>query len=73
MNMDYYKRIAAYLSQYACTKGGRRIPPQEVYIRSAIITLMDDTGMTAEQIRREALEQYNVIIADEFFEEDEEI
>ena len=59
---DTLQRLAAFLSQYAQDKNGDVIPPEPAYVKSAIRLLSDEEGMTAEEIRREALEEFGVIV-----------
>lgn len=68
----YYRRIAGYLSGYVSVAGFRKVPPEKECIRTAISVMMRDMDMSAEEIRRGALEECSVFIADEFFEEVDE-
>lgn len=62
MNPDVLQRLAAFLSQYARDKDGGVIPPELAYVKDAIALLIDEEVMTAEEIRREALEEFDVIV-----------
>lgn len=59
---DALSRLACFLSQYAQDKDGGVIPPEPAYVKSAIRLLIDEEVMTAEEIRREALEEFGVIV-----------
>lgn len=66
--MEQLIRIATFLSQYVNrADGGTVLPPDPAFIKSAIKVLIDNKVMTAEQIRREALKEYLVIIPYDFF------
>lgn len=68
MTGSYYQRIAAFLSCYAeLRQGGGPIPPNPLYIRDAISMLISEQGFTREQLQREALEKFDVIIPDRMF------
>lgn len=61
--MEQLKRIAAFLNQYVQPNEGSAIlPADENYIKEAIEMLITDEIMTAEEIRAEALEEYDVIV-----------
>ena len=62
MNPDVLQRLAAFLSQYTRNKGGGVIPPEPGYVKDAIRLLIDEEVMTAEEIRREALQEFGVIV-----------
>lgn len=64
--------IACWLSQY-CEDifGERLIPPDPDYIRDAIRLLISEGVMTTEDIRREAVIDFGVIIPCEYFPEED--
>ncbi len=62
INPDTLQRLAAFLSQYARDKDGGVIPPESAYVKDAIRLLIDEEVLTAEEIRREALEEFGVIV-----------
>ena len=68
MTGSYYQRIAAFLSCYTeLRQDGGPIPADPIYIVDAICLLMGEEGRTKGQLQREALERFDVIIADRFF------
>lgn len=67
IDMTFYKRLAAYLSQYVATEDGGELPPNPVYLRDAIHLLTYCGPFTKEQLRSEALEMYDVIIPEDYF------
>lgn len=68
---DQYRLIAAFLSQYlTANDGGLEIPPIESYLRAGLCMLVRDGVMTVEEIRQEALADYNVIIPWFLFKEE---
>ena len=68
MTGSYYQRIAAFLSCYTkLQRDGGPIPPDPVYIRDAISQLISGGWFTKEELKREALEKYDVIIPDRMF------
>lgn len=65
---SFYERLARFLSEYAKrASDDGPIPPDPVYIRDAIGVLIDEGVFTRDELRRAALEQYDVIIPDSFF------
>ena len=61
--MEQLKRIAAFLNQYVKPNEGSAIlPADEAYIKAAIEVLISDGVMTADEIKVEALEEYDVIV-----------
>ena len=56
------KRLACFLSQYAQCWYTRVIEPDAAMVKDAIALLIDEEVMTAEEIRREALEEFDVIV-----------
>lgn len=55
--------IAAWLSQYVTpSSGGILVPAEADFIRDGIHLLIDNRVMTPEEIRKEALEEFQVII-----------
>lgn len=68
MTGSYYERIAAFLSDYMeMNPGHDPIPPDPIYITDAISMMTSEYGFTKAELKREALEKYDVIIADRFF------
>lgn len=68
MTGSYYQRIAAFLSCYTeLRQDGGPIPADPIYIVDAISLLISEEGYTKEQLQREALERFDVVIADRFF------
>ena len=59
---DALQRLACFLSQYAQSKGGGVIQAEVPAVKDAIRLLIDEEVMTAEEIRREALEEFGVIV-----------
>ena len=59
---DALQRLACFLSQYARSKDGGVIPPETAHVKDAIRLLISEEVMTAEEIRREALEEFGVIV-----------
>lgn len=55
-------RIAHFLSQYLQTNDGMLIPPNEAYIRDGIAVLLEENIMTLDELRMEALKDFNVIV-----------
>ena len=56
-----------FLSVYlTCPDTGAPIPPSPAHIKAGIMMLIDENVMTAEEIREEALRDYNVIIPAEY-------
>lgn len=56
------KLIAAFLSQYLEANNGMLIPPDEAYIMDGISVLLEENIMTLDELRREALKDFNVIV-----------
>ena len=56
------KLIAAFLSQYLEANNGMLIPPDEAYIRDGIAVLLEENIMTLDELRMEALRDFNVIV-----------
>lgn len=67
MIKGYYARIADFLSQYSTTAEGDRIPPNPIYIRSAIEVLINERIFTKEELKQEAIRTHDVIIRDDLF------
>ena len=68
MTGSYYERIAAFLSDYMeMNPGHDPIPPDPIYIVDAISLLISEEGYTKEQLQREALERFDVVIPDRYF------
>lgn len=62
INPDTLQRLAAFLSQYAQKRGGGVVQAEVPMVKDAIALLIDEEVMTAEEIRREALEEFGVIV-----------
>lgn len=70
MTGSYYQRIAAFLSCYTkLQRDGGPIPADPIYITDAISLLISEEGYTKEQLQREALERFDVVIPDRYFPE----
>ena len=67
MTGSFYERLAAYLSERVATTDGRPIPPNPVAITTVIALLINSGQLTPADMRREALEKYDVIIPDHYF------
>ena len=60
---EQLKRVAAFLQQYIQTADNNPVLPVDMAIlKDAIFTLLDAKVMTVEEIRREALEEFDVIV-----------
>lgn len=59
---DTLQRLACFLSQYARDKDGGVVQAEVPMVKDAIDLLIDEEVMTAEEIRREALEEFGVIV-----------
>ena len=71
--LDQYQRIAAFLTQYCSREDGNPVlPPDPEYLKSAIALLIDEGVMTADEIRAEALDEFDVIIPSDWFPKKEE-
>lgn len=62
----YYETIAAFLSEYMHIDGGGMIPPDPKAIQGGLFLLLA-SGLTQEEIKREAIRTHNVIIRDDLF------
>lgn len=72
MSFDQNNRIAHFLSVYATTADtGEPIPPTAKFIKAAVKMILNADVMTAEEMRRKALADYNVIIPADFFPDEE--
>ena len=61
--MENLKRISAFLSQYVRPiEGSAIIPADEAHIKDAIEFLVTEGMMTVDEIRLEALDEFDVII-----------
>lgn len=58
---DTLQRLACFLSQYVQCRYMRVIEPDAAMVKDSIALLIDEEVMTAEEIRREALEEFGVI------------
>lgn len=67
MTESNLQRIADFLSCYAEKEGCDPVPANPVYIRDAISLLISEGIFTAEELRREAVAEWNVIIPERFF------
>ena len=69
--MENLKRISAFLSQYVRPiEGSAIIPADEAYIKDAIGFLITEGLMTADEIRFEALDEFDVIVPYYLFPDD---
>ena len=66
---DTLQRLACFLSQYVQCWYMRVIEPDTAMVKDAIALLIDEEVMTAEEIRREALKEFAVIIPAELLTE----
>ncbi len=63
MQNEQMKLIAEWLSQYVIPKdGGLALPEDPLFLKDGIRLLMEHGIMNEEEIRREALNDYGVII-----------
>jgi len=68
---EQLKRIAYFLSQYVHCNGGP-LPWDDIeVIKDAVAIVLNDEVMTVDEMRREALKEYDVIIPWDFFPEEE--
>lgn len=67
MTGSFYERLAAYLSERVVTTDGQPIPANPVSITAVIALLISRGQLTPDEMRREALEKYDVIIPDHYF------
>lgn len=67
MIRDYYKMIAAFVSQYVFTTDGGAIPADPKCIRGALFVMMNKKGYTKDEIKYEAIRDFNVIIREDLF------
>lgn len=67
MIKGYYSRIAAFLSEYVQMGDGGPVPPDPAYIRAALTVLVEDEVFSIEEIKRYALQDYDVIIREDLF------
>lgn len=70
MTGNFYERLAAYLSELVVTTDGQPIPPNPVSITTVIGLLINSGQLTPAEMRREALEKYDVIIPDHYFKKE---
>lgn len=71
--LDQYQRIAAFLTRYCMRGDGNPVlPPDPAYLKAAISLLIERDVMTADEIRAEALDEFNVIIPSDWFPKEEE-
>ena len=60
---EQLKRVAAFLQQYVKTADNSpTLPADMAMLKDAIFTLLDAKVMTVDEIRREALEEFDVIV-----------
>lgn len=62
IQLDTLQRLACFLGQYAQKRGGGVVQAEVPMVKDAIRLLIDEEVMTAEEIRREALEEFGVIV-----------
>lgn len=67
---SYYTRIAAFLSQYI-RPGGDPVEPNVYDIIPAIRILIRSGCFKKEEMRKKALEEWDVIIPSDFFPEED--
>ena len=73
MASEQVLRIAAYLSQYIVADNGFPVLPSKPDIlKKAIKMVMDGYGMTEEDVKKEALSDFDVIIPYDWFPKKEE-
>ena len=66
MNWSYYETVAAYLNRYR-NDIGFNVSPSPVWIREAISLLIYKGILTADEMKREALKDFDVVLADRLF------
>ena len=66
---EQLKLVSAFLSQYVQPEEGMILPDDEESIRGAIELLLHENVMTVGEIKKEALEEYNVIVPYNLFPE----
>ena len=70
MKNEQLQLVAAWISQYVTpTDGGLMIPADPRFLKDGIQLLIEGGVMTPEEIRREALKDYGVIIPWELMKE----
>lgn len=61
------ERICRFLSRYVEIQGGGLLPSDERFLKDGIMQLIDNCIMTKDEIKREALREYNVIVPEHLF------
>lgn len=64
---DQIERIAAFLRQYVEYDGGLLLPADREAIKDAVSLMIENKIMSVDEMRREALREYNVIIPWDLF------
>ena len=72
IELETRQRIAAWLSKWVYAHGGHVVPPDERYLREGIGLLIREGVMTRQEVRAEALDEYDVIIPEDFFPPDDQ-
>ena len=67
MNWSYYEKVAAYLDQYRYDLDWDLVPPSPIWIREAISVLIYKDVLTKDEMKREALRDFDVVLADNLF------
>ena len=62
----YYEMIAAFICDHIRPINGGLIPPNPRAIQSGLFMMLA-AGWTQEDVKREAIREYNVIIRDDLF------
>ena len=62
----YYEMIAEFICEHIRPINGALIPPNPRAIQSGLFMMLA-AGWTQEDIKREAIREYNVIIRDDLF------
>lgn len=70
MTNGYYSRIAAYLSNYVRLADGSPIPPDVGRMKLLIREMIRSGRITKEEMKLEALRLNDVIIREDFFQDD---
>ena len=60
-------RICNYLNQYLLRNDGYLLRPDPAYLKAGISMLIEKEVLTKEEIKREALEDYSVLIPENLF------
>lgn len=73
-DLTYYERIAAFLSEYlTCGPDKEPLPPKEWILTMGIARLLEDGVFSSPAaLRKAALQEFDVIIRDDLFPEEDE-